>query len=247
MKKITFALLAMSFFAVSCDKVKTDPPATTTANNSATTPNFATGDGFLVAVKTVTKTTVAGFPIETILGTGVAGFGNLSAATYNDAGTITLNTKSLGKQSNNSYVYIPTATDITGIDFSSSINWSVGGAGSVPAFTHSATAQGMPSAGDISGSFTTISSGSDFTLSTTAVPSGADSVYFQVAGPNAVIVKRMSGTSSAATFTAAELATLGKGSGSVVVAPWNYSSATYSGKLIHVVNELALSRVVEIQ
>jgi hypothetical protein len=249
MKKISLLFSAISLFLISCDKAITTPPSTTPTNNNtaAQTPSFPNGDGFLVALKSITKTTVAGFEVSTELGTGVAGFGDLASGTYNDAGAITLNSKSLTQNSNNTYSYIPGATDITGIDFGSSINWNIAGAGSVPAFTHNAQSQGFPIANAISGSFTTINSASDFTLSTTGSISNSDSVYFQVAGPNGVSLKRRAANTSSVTFSAAEIQALGKGFGSVVIAPWNWSTQTISGKTIHVVNETALSRVIEIQ
>jgi hypothetical protein len=248
MKKLIFALSIVSIAFTSCDKKITDPTTNTTnANTSATSPMPASGDGAIVAVKTVTKTTVAGFPVTTELGTGVAVFGDLANATYNDAGAISLNTKSLAKQSTNSYVYTPSATDITGIDFSSSISWSVAGGGSLGAFTHDATAQGFPAISDINGSATSINSANSFTLSAAGSISNADSVYFQLSGPTTTIVKHLAGNSSSATFTAAEVQSVGKGSGVIIIAPWNWSVKSLGGKQINVINEVALSRVVTIE
>lgn len=249
MKKIILSLSLIGFLFASCDKVKntTNTNPTTTNTNTTPSPVPGTGDGAIVSVKSVTKTTVGGFPITTELGTAVAVFGNLSTGSYTDAGTITVNGKTLTKQANNSYVYTPSATDITGIDLSGAINWAVAGAGSNPSFNHNAAAQGFPSADDISGSFTTINSGSSFTLSTTNTVSGSDSVYFQLSGPSATVLKRMASNTSSVTFTAAEVQSVGKGSGVVTIAPWNWTTQTFSGKQVNVVNELALTRVVTIE
>ena len=249
MKKVIFAIGAVSFLFASCDKVKTPVtnPTTTNTNSSAPTPIPGNGDGGIVAVQSVTKTTVGGFPITTTLGTAVAVFGNLSSASYSDAGNVTLNTKSLAKQTNNSYVFTPTATDITGIDLSGSLNWNVSGGAGVGAFTHDASAQGMPVADDISGSFTTINSNNSFTLSTSGSISNSDSVYFQLSGPTSTVLKRMAGNTSSVTFTAAEVQAAGKGSGVVIIAPWNWTVKSLGGKQINVVNEVALSRVVTIE
>jgi len=249
MKKLLFTLATAGIFFASCDKKTTTPNNNNTTNNTNTTPSPVpgSGDGAIVSIKSVTKTTVSGFPITTELGTAVAVFGNLSGGSYTDAGTITVNSKTLAKQANNSYVYTPSATDITGIDLSGAINWNVGGAGSNPAFTHDASAQGFPAASDISGSFTTINSASDFTLSTSGSVTGSDSVYFQLSGPSATVLKRMAGNTSSVTFTAAEVQSVGKGSGVVTIAPWNWTVQTKAGKQINVVNELALTRVVTIE
>lgn len=250
MKKAILSLSLVGILFASCDKVKdvnnnnTNNPTNT---NTTPSPMPGTGDGAIVSVKSVTKTTVGGFPITTEMGTAVAVFGNLATGAYTDAGTITVNSKTLTKQSNNSYVYTPSASDITGIDLSGAINWAVGGAGTNPSFNHNAAAQGFPSADDISGSFTTINSGSSFTLSTTNTVSGSDSVYFQLSGPSATVLKRTAANTSSVTFTSAEVQSVGKGSGVVTIAPWNWTTQTFSGKQVHVVNELALTRVVTIE
>jgi hypothetical protein len=249
MKKVILSLSLVSLLFASCDKVKntTTNPTTTNTNNSAPTPVPGSGDGAIVAVQTVSKTTVSGFPITTTLGTAVAVFGNLAGASYSDAGTVMLNTKSLTKQSNNSYVFTPSATDITGIDLSGSLNWDVSGGAGVGAFAHNASAQGMPVADDISGSFTTINSNNSFTLSTVGSISNSDSVYFQLSGPSSTVLKRMAGNTSSVTFTAAEVQAAGKGSGVVIIAPWNWTVKSLGGKQINVVNEVALTRVVTIE
>jgi hypothetical protein len=96
--------------------------------------------------------------------------------------------------------------------------------------------------------FTTINSANNFALSVTGSISNSDSVYFQIAGETGkVVLKRMGPNTNSATFTAAELQTLGKGTGTVVIAPWNMNTTVQNGKTIYVINELALSRVVDIQ
>lgn len=248
MKKIILASLGMAMIFISCEKVKnqTTTPNNTAANNTTPSPMPSGGDGAIVAVQSVSKSTVGGFPITTTLGTAVAVFGNLAASTYSDAGAITLNSKTLTKQSNNSYVFAPTATDITGIDLSGALNWSIGGGAAVGAFTHDASAQGMPVADDISGSYTSVNSGSNFTLSTVSSISNSDSVYFQLSGPNSTVLKRVAANTSSVTFTAAEVQSVGKGSGVVTIAPWNWTVKSLGGKQINVVNEVALTRIVTI-
>ena len=69
----------------------------------------------------------------------------------------------------------------------------------------------------------------------------ADSVYFQITGTSKSIIKAKGGSEKSATFTSAELKTLGNTvGGSVVIAPWNHELKTLGGKQIHVINELAL-------
>ena len=248
MKKLTLALLSASLFFASCDKKVTLPSDNNNATAAATpSPAPTTGDGFLVALYTITNTTVAGFPVNTVFGTGVAGFGNLATATYNDAGTVSLEGKTFTKNANNSYYFTPSASDPTGIDMSGTLVWNVVGGNGIPAFTHDATAQAIPTSTDMS-AFTTINSANNFALSVTGSISNSDSVYFQIAGETGkVVLKRMGPNTNSATFTAAELQTLGKGTGTVVIAPWNMNTTVQNGKTIYVINELALSRVVDIQ
>ncbi len=248
-KILSLALLASVAFT-SCDPSDvipdTDDPTPTPGNNNNTqTPSFASGDGAIVAINTRTVTSA---PINTAvdLGTAVAVFGDLSSGTYNDAGSVMLNGKSLTKASNNAYSYVPSATDITGISFDDNIKWEV----TTPSFTYDAktAGRGMPVAnGDITFSGSTLSGSEAFTLELSGNISNADSVYFQINGPNNYVLKRMGGQVTSVTFSASEMESLGKSAGcSMTIAPWNYETKTLGGKSIHVVNELAINKVVEI-
>jgi hypothetical protein len=250
-KLFLLAITAIVIFA-SCTKeeAKTTPtPTPTPSPTPAATPSptYTTGDGAIVALVTRTSTTTAVGTFDVDLGTGVAVFGNLSAGTYTDAGTVTLNGKTLEKQSNGSYVFIPGATNPTGIDnLDTKIEWTVG----TPSFTYNAVpsaGRGMPTAGAMAGTYTSVDTKSDFTVGISGSLVGADSVYYQMSGPSGkYALKRVSGTTKSVTFTAAEMKDLGTGvGGSIVIAAFNHQLKTFSGKSVHVINELALSRVVE--
>lgn len=245
MNKIIMILsIAFLGFMSACSKTT---PTPTPTNKNAANPSFTTGDGAIIAVMTRTSTTNFGITTDIDLGTAVAIFGDLSTGSYNDAGTVTLNAKALTKNSNNSYVFTPSATDIKGIDFSTDINWSVG----TPTFTYnckSGTGMGMPNVSTISGTYTSIDVNSDFTLAMNSAVGNADSVYFQITGASKSILKAMGGSTKSASFTSAELKTLGNTvGGSVVISPWNHELKTLGGKQIHVINQFALSRVVELK
>ena len=248
MKKVFIPIvIAMAFFT-SCDKVKTavTPTATTSSTPTAPQPTITGGDAALVAVNTKITNMVVGIPVELEIGTGVGVFGNLSTPSYVDVGSITLNTKALTKQSNNTYLFTPSATEPTGIDLSGSLNWSVAGGNGFSAFTCTSS-KSMPNADMVSGTYTTVDKSSTFTLSTNSSISNADSVYFQLSGPNGTVLKRMGSNVSSATFSLAEVQSVGTGSGSVVIAPWNMEQQTKGGKAIILVNETAVARVVEIK
>lgn len=253
-KKLSMIALATLASLVACKKEDststTTKPPTTTSSASSPTPTYSSGDGAIVALLTRTTTTYMGIKTDMEIGTGVAVFGNLSTGTYTDAGKVSLNDNELSKQTNNSYVFMPTTTNPMGIDLStSSINWSVG----TPAFTYDAGAsgsggKGMPYADAISGTYTSINTSSDFTLEVDGFVSNSDSVYFQITGASGYQLKRMGPNTTSVTFTAAEMKSIGATTaGSVVICPWNHQLKTLGGKSIHVINELALSRVVEIK
>jgi len=248
-KKFLGLALIASVALTSCDPSEIIPDTedpTPTPENNTQTPSFESGDGVIVALKTrtVTSTVIGNTTIE--MGTGVAVFGDLAAGNFTDAGTVKLNGKELTKHSNNTYSYMPSATDITGINFDNNIKWEV----STPSFTYDAKTQGrdLPEAnGDFTFSGSSISGSEAFTLALSGSISNADSVYFQINGPNNTILKRMGGQTTSVTFSESEMQSLGKSIGcSVTIAPWNYETKELGGKTIHVVNELAINKVIEI-
>lgn len=247
-KQLMILAIGTISMLASCKKEDSSTPKPATpASGTATTPVYGSGDGAVVALITRTTTATPIGNMDYDLGTGVAVFGNLSTGTYSDAGKITLNGKELARQTNNSYLYTPTAGDMKGIDLSGSIKWTV----TTPSFTYDAgagTGRGMPAAKSIAGAYTSVDASAAFTLEVDGAVSNSDSVYFQINGPSKSVLKRMAANTRSVTFTAAEMGTLGKGAGcSVTIAPWNHQEKTLGGKLIHVVNELALSRVIEIK
>lgn len=243
------AIIALGSFA-SCKKDDASTPTPTptptpSGSSTSTTPTFATGDGTIAALLTRTATASPIGPIEVEAGIGVAVFGNAGA--YLDAGKITLNGTELTKQKDNAYVSTVTSANPTGIDLGKDLNWMV----TTPSFTYNAgggSGKGMPDADAISGTYTSVDVSKDFTLSVSGSITNADSVYYQINGKSKSILKKTAGTTSSVIFTAAELATLGETTtGSVTIAPWNWEVKTLGGKKINVVNEIALSRTVEIK
>lgn len=251
MKKASkyFVLLIMaSVLFTSCNKEDEDedttPDPTPAAAPSNPIPAPAGANGALVAIQTANYIST---PLGTIyqpLGIGVAVYGDLSASTFQDAGAITLNTNALTKQTNNSYVYTPSATNTTGIEFDSGINWTVAGnSGSgAPQFSHSAAKQ-MPTGPNYTGS-TTIARNSEFTLSSSVSIANADSVIYQLISPSGNVLKTVPGGTNSVTFTAAEMGGLGAGQGYLQIVPYNIEPATYGGKTFYFINEAVLTKSV---
>ena len=246
LRRSRFLLLAgaVSLSVGSCNLLPdddNDPPTSDPASNPPT-PTFTDGDGSLVAVKSVTfqDVPVVG-QVQVDLGLGVAAFfNNGNTSSLVEAGSVTLEGESLERQENNSYVYLPSQTSPTGIDFSGNPNWEVGGAGSVGTFSRQ-TSIGFPNVGAIT-SGTTVNSGSDYTL-TIANVSGADSVIFMCGG----VLHTRAGNVTSHTFTAAETSNMGSGASYVQVAPYRYEEAAVGGGNYWFVNERVVTQSVTIE
>lgn len=226
---------------------KSDTTNTTQTPTVSTTQLFNYSDawGLLAGVKTVTyqPIPVIGGVQEIDLGTAVAAFNTAAGSnTYQEAGTITCNSKALTKQSNNSYIFTPTQTDLTGIDFGSGSAWQVSGAGSVPAINRSFNR--FPSSPTITSNTdeVTIANGYTFTVSGL---SGADSVLFVLASGNSFVQKRVGPYTNSVTFSASELSSLGTSDyGLLQVTPYTYevnTSLLGGGKKLYFINQVTVS------
>jgi hypothetical protein len=209
------------------------------------TPTYTGTFGALIGIKTVTTVeTLPGFPTNIELGTAVAFFSENGGSSFLDAGSITADTKALTKQSNNSYAFIPSQTDVTGIEFGTSLNW-VSTGGAWPAFNITnydgfATVNNFDtSSGDV-----TVSNG--YTISTGGIY-GADSIFFALHSPTgskSVIVAGNTGASSY-TFSASETGGLGKGTGYIQVVGIKYDAQTANSKNYWLLNETVRTKMVE--
>ncbi|HLP52912.1 MAG TPA: hypothetical protein VK154_18615, partial [Chitinophagales bacterium] len=179
---------------------------------------------------------------EITLGTAVAAFSTAAGGTtYQDAGTVQCNTKALTRQSNNSYIFQPSQTDVTGIDFGSGSQWTIGGVGSIPAFTESFTS--FPSSPTITSNSETVTLASGYTFTVSGI-SNADSVLFILASGNSYAEKRVGGNVTSVTFSAADLSALQASSqGLLQVTPYRFKTNTTAipGKKIYLVNQVTVS------
>lgn len=215
-------------------------------NASATTiPPIDEADGVMVAIKTVSFINQSGFEFETYINTAVAAFGNFQTEQLVDVGTVDLDANVLDKVDNNAYIFTPSASNPTGLTFGNSFDWTVTGGSGFSGFSHTVNF-GFPSVGKITSATGTISSSSPYTLSVESI-AAADSVIYQIAGNNGtnVLVTKV-GSSTSHTFTAAEVASVGKGTGIIQVAAYTYDSSVEGGKTIYYVNESVVTDFVEI-
>lgn len=244
------AVLAVSL--TSCEELNEgDEP---TVNNAPAnfTPSVPDADGVLVAIKNAVAQEVP------IIGTTVI-FSGLAVAAFPDgsdfleAGTVEVNGTALQKQSNNSYVYTPSATNINGIDFDSGTNWNVTGSASVDGFTHDAGV-GVPELGGISVANTldidanvnlAIDENSNYTNL-----GNADSLYYAIIGPSGNIAFHTVANTLANrnfTFTPNELADLGKGAGYVQIAAYKVNVVTMGTKQYAFIKQGIITKQVTLE
>lgn len=184
------------------------PTPTPTSTTTAPTPTVGDVDGALVSLKIDVTTSVAGTNYTITTETGLATFfaspGNNTS--FVDGGAVSVNTFSLDKQTNNSYLKTPAAGSLqTSLNFDDGSNWSVGGNGSVPAFTYNHTAAFPTFTGDIPASISR-SAGVTETLGSNVT--GADSVIVLIAAGSKSVMHTVAGSAASAAFSAADLATL---------------------------------------
>jgi len=238
---ILLASLTVLLLLNGCNKKdETTPDNTNTTTSTTPSIEISGSYGTLVAIRTVSYTTVGGFTIPVETNTAVAAFPTApGSSTFVDAGTVTLNSKSLTRQSNNAYVY----QDLLNPLSFSSITWNVSGAGSIPAisYTDDKPVPDYTGYNDLPGSVTR-SAGLEIDLS--GKVSGADSIYVIVADLNSkYIIRRLAGNAASCSFTAAELNTLAAGTGMLQVVPWNYEREDFSDKDFYFVIESVWSKI----
>lgn len=247
-KTFTKMLLPVAMFALltGCKKDESTDTTQPTPLSPTETFNYSDAWGLLAGVKTVTSINSPIGPIETTIGTAVAAFNTTEGgSSYHEAGTITCNGKTLTIQSNNSYVFQPSQTDVEGIDFSNSIAaWNGSGSGNVPAF--SATLAAFPTTPSITNSSdVTLSSGHTVTFSSV---NNADSILVVLASGNNYAQKRVGGNATSATFSASELSGLSASQyGMVQVTPywWEPRFDIILGKKVYMVNQVTVTKIVE--
>ncbi len=238
LRNLLLVIFALSLSFTSCkkDEEETEEEPAVENPQASAQPNFEGADASLWAVRSITTMEVMGFPVETTIGLAVAVF--FDGADFIPAGTVQCNSNQLDLNPNNSYAFVPGATDATGIDFTTgAVTWDVSGANGFTQFQENVTAIDFPSVGAVTSSTTVPLSG--YTLSTASV-TGADSVLFIVGD----VMKTLGGNATSCTFSADELSGLAAGAGVAQVAAYTYYSNNIGGKEIYFGNEAVQSQIV---
>jgi hypothetical protein len=239
-----FAVALSTLIFSSCEKtedVVDDKLNNNTNTTTNTSPNLKDGYGMLAAVTSVSYTTVQGITVPVSTNTATAGFFSaLGASNMVDAGTVTLNSKTLTKSSNNAYVYDKLTDPLS----FSQVTWNVTGSSGVAAINYTDD-KPMP---DFSGYNTlpaTVTKANGLTVALGGSVSNADSVYVIVTGGNnQYVLKRMGGNASQCTFSASDLSVLSNTTtGMIQVAPWNYKKEDFNDKPYYFVLETVYSKI----
>ncbi len=199
--------------AVTDDGSCEDPVATTQTPNNPT-PEYVDADGIFVALKTVTYIETFGFVTETAIGIPVAFFPQANGE-FKDVGDVTCEGEAVAKTDVNSYVFIPGATNPTGVDYVGGIDWTVSGANGFPALNYTSNGIFPDNVQIAAETNESISTSGDYTLSSVNIITNADSIIFAIYGPSATLLVTKATPITSYTFTADEMATLGTGAGYV--------------------------------
>lgn len=249
MKKIIYIFSALILVASSCKKDDDATPATTTKTTTVnTTPSWPDADGIFAAIISnnwVYVPLVGSFNMPYGTAAGYV-FSSTGATTFIDAGTVKCDDTLLTRDNTNFYTYQGTGGSATGLQFSiGNAKWEIGGNSAVVGFNYTTT-NGFPEIDSISSS-AILTSGSSYTLSTSSVITNSDSVIFVIArGSKSFVVTRGPGTTSH-TFSAADILSLGAGTGVVEIIPYSMESKVANGKKYYFLNENTVTKAITIQ
>ncbi len=227
------SLTLTAFMFTACDKADETPDNNN--NNNTSSFNYTDAFGVLVAVKSVSYTSVAGYEVPVEVNSASAFFPtDAGASSFADAGTVSIEGKNLSKLENNTYIYSNYVNPIT----LSEIQWSVTGNGSVPSFNKTVS-RPLPTFSGFSSLPASVSKASGISIPMGSALYAADSVIVMITSSNdKVALKSFAGNAGNATFSAADLSALSTSNiGSISISPYNISTETISGKKYYFVNE----------
>lgn len=225
----------------------TTPTTPTTSAASAPTPYVGNVDGLLLSLMLDLNTTTAGYNVKVKTENALATFFSATGgSTMVYGGPVSVNSISLDTMSNNSYYKTATVgMTPSDLDFDGGhANWSIGGSGSVPAFSYDYNSTFPTFSGTIPESITR---SSGLTISLGSNVSGADSVIVFIAKGSTSVTRTFAGSASSATIPASDLAAfpaVTDKSAILEVVPYKVITRNQSGKTYAFVKEYAAVRYV---
>lgn len=240
MKKLFFlSLLALSI--IGCTKEEEDTTQTPTTPQAAQPQVGTSPDAVLVALNVSSTQDVPLLgPTTIVIGSAVATFPDANGNGQN-VGAVTCDGTSLTYNSG-AYIFQPSQTNPNGLDFGSSVPWTVAGGSGVSAFNESYN-RSVPRVGAITGATasSTRADGLELTISNTDANtsiSSADSLLFVVYDKNGKTVMKTQATSqTTANFSASELNTLAAGAGYIQVNAYNFEVRDVNGLEVAFINQ----------
>jgi hypothetical protein len=249
MKKLSaylMASVAMSLILFSCSKDDdSNGGGSTSKGNESPIPNIPGAAGVLVAFN---NSVVQNVPFigeqTTVMGLATAVFFDDSGNQIN-AGSVAINGNDLAYMSG-AYVFTPGITNPMGLEFTGSVGWEVSGGNGIPNFVHT-NPGGVPVVGGLTGVTDEISGGFTVHINVNNPATnlqGVDSVMFNLYGPDGEVLITRPGNARSYSFSAAEVAKVGKGQGIVQVAAYRLAIESKSGKDFAFVNQGVFNKFV---
>lgn len=262
MKKNVLVLFTVSaFMFASCSK---DDTTTTNPTNTNPTPTNTQGpkppmptpignnlSGALISIKMTYTTQPTGSPqpfdLVSEMGTAVF-YDNPGSATKVEAGTVSLNSNNLEKQTDNTYfkwAYAGMTPSTLGLDNGS--DWNITGSSAVTAFSYNDASVFPKYSGTIPASVTK-ANGVTLTFNSSTL-TGADSVYVVIASGSQSVTKSYAKNAGDITISASDLsglATVSNNTAILEICPVNYNELVKNGKNYVLIKEQAIVRNVNI-
>ncbi len=230
--------LGLSFTACKEDIIPMEEDPATTAP-AAPNPTVGDGSGAFWGINAISTVTTP-ITLDTEIGTAVAFLTNDNFNSFVDAGSISVMDAALTANDNKSYVYLPGITQPLGLQYSSSYEWNVAGAGAVAGFTHTVDFP-FPDLGVIT-SGNEVVKADGYTLTCQNVAQ-ADSIIYIVGEA----IKTVAGDVTSVEFTAEDLKGVTAGPSFVQIAAYTYKPAEINNETYYFGNETVRSEVVEIK
>lgn len=259
--KLAVPAFAIMLGVASCEKVDTTPSTPSNNNPNPNTPSAPTPMtpspatdfwGIMVALKMEYSYNMSQLPMPVSLDyeMGVANFYSAAgSSSLVDAGSVSLNSNDLEKQTSGSY-YVSATTGLTPstLSLDNGVKWQVAGGNGIPSINYTHAGSFPEYSGTVP---TEINRSQDLVIDLGSKVSGADSVYVVVVTSSKTIMKAFGANPAPAkaTISASELGALPAVSDNTAylqVVPFTYDLPVFSGKKFVAIKETAVVSAVNI-
>ncbi|HTX88093.1 MAG TPA: hypothetical protein VMC08_03825 [Bacteroidales bacterium] len=196
--------------------------------------------GVMAAVKSINHENLNGIDVPVEARIASASFvAQPDSGTNVDAGSVSLNSHALTRQSNNTYLL----EDLNNEVGLGTVTWVVSGSGSVPAINYT-SGRVLPDYTGFSSLPSTVTRTAGLTIALGSAVTNADSVYVVISDPNGnSLVRQVPASASQCVFSASELSGLSTGTGILQVAPWNFEKKSFNSQPYFFILEIAYTKL----